>query len=454
MPSKIRKGGESRWVLTGLQQGDSFTVPRGHNIRSMVAETVAVNQIHTITVSGTLSAGTADVRITPSGGTLVTFTGLLNGSKTAAATVAQMLTSTYAAQVASLAAQGYALSVITNTSTTAATVVLQGAFSSVKTGVVVSITTGYTQTWAGAVTGGTASISTVPTLAIGATPPVAEVQTIPIAGTASTTAPTVVTIGGADFLGAGLAIGDTPSTSVTKLLAYTAGVVALQQAGWYLTGNASTGTLTLTATSPASNASLVTTVTTTQAGLTYAGGATSGTATRAISGSRPTEFMTATSSTVTTNTLTSLTSSIASGKAYTIPANVSTYTLTFSGSSITAGTLFINGNQYTLASAPSTSSALATAVAALNVPGFTLVASSSTVVFTQVATGAGWDIPTFVFGTITGTSLTAGITSSTPADNVYYISTSSSTIGTNPLLGTLPNGYGRYNLYILMEKWN
>ena len=52
MPSKLRKGGNSRYVIYNAQQNDTYTVPHGHVVRDAYIENVSAVQTQTLTVAG------------------------------------------------------------------------------------------------------------------------------------------------------------------------------------------------------------------------------------------------------------------------------------------------------------------------------------------------------------------------------------------------------------------
>lgn len=91
--SKVKKGGVARWVINGVQQNDTFTVPRGFRIRYMAAEPLitaaaGTNQIAVGTAIGVFPVQTLTGNGVAVGGsgTTVTIDGI-------AVTVAQLDTS-------------------------------------------------------------------------------------------------------------------------------------------------------------------------------------------------------------------------------------------------------------------------------------------------------------------------------------------------------------------------
>lgn len=425
MPSKIRKGGRSRFVLNNAVVGDTFILPRGNRLTGFYVENINAPQVQTLTVAGG-PIGVAPSVLTINGVDFLTGSGIIAGD-TIATFVTKVLNNA-TAQVA-LAKTGWAMT----GNTVTGILTLTGKFTSVQSAVAAVSTSMTTLTLTG-----TATVVTAPTFSVSSTPLSVPVQTLTITGTALSANPTVWTIAGAVFLGAGLASGDTVATVITKTLAYTPGLNTLSASGLTLEGNPSAGTLTLRSTYARSLGAQSVTAT------TFTGLTVPGTFTQVIAGaSAGVDVVTSQSLSLAYRNVADQTSNVQAGKAFVGQGAVSSYTYTFTGSSSTAGSIYIAGVPYNLGSAGS-QNAFAALVGALNIPGFTLSVSTNTVTFTQVASGAGYDIPTVALGTITGMAI--ALTASTQADAVYYLNIVPTTYGAV--------GPGQYNFYAMLEKFN
>jgi hypothetical protein len=441
--AKLRKGGRSRFVISGAVSGDSFTVPAGQRISSLMVENVSGHQLQAIPISGV------------QGGTITVFT--INGVDFIGSSIANA--DTAVAVAGKIMGNQTALKALAKTGWSAwynplvATVYLYGNFSTVQSAVAIVSTGGVTQTIGGSATAGTATIRSVPTLSFNTTLSNTPVQTLTISGTLTANG-TALTIAGATFMtaasnGAGIVSGDSVSTIVTKILAYTPGIQELLGLGLVLTGNASTGVLTLTGTYTRVLSAQSNTVTG-FTGLTFAT-----TWTQVVAGTAAAnDLLTAGNLSVAQrNVSETLPASLTGPSLSYVPAsNVSSYLYTFSGSSSTAGTIYINGNVYTIGTQASLA-LFVTAVSNLSIPGFVLTTNgSTTVTATQIAGGTGWDQPTIVIGTITGITYT--LTTVTPKDRVVYLNfTVSNTSGT-PNGGYPAQGAGQFNVYAMLDKFN
>ena len=158
-----------------------------------------------------------------------------------------------------------------------------------------------------------------------------------------------------------------------------------------------------------------------------------------VAGAIDTSIVTATATTGNAQTVTAL--SVAAGKDYnpSSASKYSSYTMTTSGA--TAGTLYINGLPYTFTNGTlATGTTLATAIAALKIPGYTLTNPSAGVVkFTVTEEGRGYGFSKLELGTCTGVSWT---TSNVDTDLIYYVNVSG------------PSQLSNFNLFAQLEKMN
>ena len=442
MSSKIRKGGKTRYVISNALIGDSFIVPTGNRIYNMYTENVSAPQVQTAAVVGTSGANASAFTITPAGGSAADFfTGAganvpLSGD-TPAVLIGKLLNNTTA--IAVLKKQGWSLA----GNTTTGTLYLFGTFpgTAAQGANVFAISGTTTQTVAGGVGGGSASIATVPTVSLSSTPLVVGYQTLTLTGTVTSAVFTVFTIAGVLFAGAGFVQGDSIATTITRLLSYTPGLQALNAIGMNLTGNANTGVLTLT--------SLYARVFAAQA-VSVTGGTgitVPGTFTQVVAGvAASADLYPATALLAQTRQIQdgSATLVTTNGKNFTPAFNVTTYTFTFATTSTSAGTMYVNGNPLNIATGQ-TPTQIAQTVLSSMVLGFIDSATAGAITFTQNAPGAGFDIPIISMGTVGGT--TVSLTATTPHDTTYYVNIVPT--------ATFPvSGIGQYNIYLLLEKFN
>jgi hypothetical protein len=68
--SKVKKGGTARWVIRGVQQNDTFTIPRGFRIRYLAAEPTVTAPGGTNKIGIGVAAGTFPVQTWTAAGTV------------------------------------------------------------------------------------------------------------------------------------------------------------------------------------------------------------------------------------------------------------------------------------------------------------------------------------------------------------------------------------------------
>jgi hypothetical protein len=171
--AKVKKGGSARWVIKGVRQNESFTLPRGFRIRYLAAETMETIPSGTNTISIGTSAGTVPVQTLTTNGTAVGGSGTTVTIDGIAVTVEQLDT---ASEVMDKIMAAYANGDFTHAATTSTeswtmvrtsdtVITMTGSFPKVQSGVVINVgsITGFTLTSAQVVAGTLSAVAVTAT---------------------------------------------------------------------------------------------------------------------------------------------------------------------------------------------------------------------------------------------------------------------------------------------------
>ena len=284
---------------------------------------------------------------------------------------------------------------------------------------------------------GPVATTTAPTLVVGNVPAVNQSGVLVVAGVAGA-ASTVFSIGGVASA-TQIALNNTVLQTVALILSQFAlggpQYTALLNAGWIITAHPTLTDRVVFTGSPAKTSTAPVIVTTSLTVQTL-------TPTVTVTGVANNTFMSSQSMTTTASTVTDLTTNLSTAlKTGRSQNNVDSLSVTFSTTSTSAGYYLVNGVQSPLIASGQTATQIATTLATMKIPGYTLSGTNPLVISNQSA-GAGVPQPTFGSYAPQAVASTTWTTAFTPEDTVCYVATD------------LNAQLGGHAIYAVLQKLN